>query len=83
MNTAEMKAQLAAIKAKQSAPAKRGVRVIAESDSSLLEGTAHVLGAVPSHVISAAVVVGRGTGTFFDAMVTGFKHAEAKRTGKL
>ena len=68
----EMKAQLATIKAKKVTTAKNVVTQVSEDESSWLEATADVLGAVPSSTIG-----------FFSNIGTSFKYHEAKRQGKL
>lgn len=76
MNTNDMKAQLATIKAQRaSSKTAKGAAPVAldASDStSFIEGTAHVIGAIPSAAIG-----------FLDSIRVGYKYAEAKRVGKL
>lgn len=64
MNTKQMKAQLAKAKKNSDKPEV--------DDTSFLEGTAHILGSVPSATLG-----------FFDAIGTSFKYHEAKRKQEL
>lgn len=70
-NVNEMKSQLATIKAKRVVkPTKDSAPDVQSDDMSFLEGTAVVLGAVPS-----------ATKGFFANIGTSYKYHEAKRKG--
>lgn len=71
MNTKDMKAQLATIKAKRTKSVAPDTTHI-EEESSWIDGTAQFIGAVPS-----------ATFGFFDAISTSYKYHEAKRKGLL
>lgn len=66
---AEMKAQLATIKARKVKSPAQG-STVSDEETSFLEGTANVLGAIPS-----------GTVGFFSNISTSYKFHEAKRKG--
>lgn len=72
MNTNDMKAQLATIKAQRTKSTKQSDVVASGDETSFLDGAAHIIGAVPSAAFG-----------FLDSIKTGYKYAEAKCTGKL
>ena len=80
-NIQAMKAQLAAIKPVAAKTTK--AKGVTEVETSWLDGTASVIGSIPSHTISATVKATAGTRSFLDAVKTSYQYNEAVRKGQI
>jgi hypothetical protein len=75
-----MKAQLAAIKP---VVARNKATKNEVTESSWLDGTAAVIGSIPSHTISGVVKATAGTRSFLDIVKTSYQFNEAVRKGEI